>query len=126
MEYGVTKFVIGHYGNFDRLAVQAVTAAKKKFPDVTLEILLPYYSPKQTVELPAGADGFLYPEGMEKVPKQAAIVRANRYMTAHSDYLIAFSCHTASNTQKMVEYAKRLEKDGRLKKVTLLKPGNPY
>ena len=29
-EYGVTEFVVGHYGGFDRLAASAVREAKKR------------------------------------------------------------------------------------------------
>ena len=35
-------FVVGHYGNFDALAAQAVMDAKKRHPEVTLTLLLPY------------------------------------------------------------------------------------
>lgn len=28
-EYGVTEFIVGHYGGFDRLAAAAVKAAKR-------------------------------------------------------------------------------------------------
>lgn len=42
MEYGVTDFVVGHYGRFDALAAKAVMDAKKRHPTVTLTILLPY------------------------------------------------------------------------------------
>ena len=42
-EYGVTEFVVGHYGNFDRLAARAVLKAKERHPQVTLFLLLPYH-----------------------------------------------------------------------------------
>lgn len=42
-EYGVTEFVVGHYGNFDRLAARAVLHAKERHPQVTLFLLLPYH-----------------------------------------------------------------------------------
>ena len=41
-EYGVTEFVVGHYGGFDRLAASAVREAKKRHPEITLTLLLPY------------------------------------------------------------------------------------
>ena len=53
-------------------------------------------------------DGDIFREiipGMETVPKRAAIVRANRYMVNHSDYLIAYAWHPASNARELVEYA---------------------
>lgn len=40
-EYGVTEFVVGHYGGFDRLAAHAVKEAKQRYPEVTLTLLCP-------------------------------------------------------------------------------------
>ena len=36
VEYGVTEFIVGHYGGFDRLAAAAVKAAKRSHPEVNL------------------------------------------------------------------------------------------
>lgn len=49
---------------------------------------------------------------METVPKRAAIVWTNRYMVEHSDYLIAYAWHSASNARDLVESAHKLEKGG--------------
>ena len=38
--YGVTKFVVGHYGRFDAMAAGVVQKAKKRHPEVTLTLLL--------------------------------------------------------------------------------------
>ena len=54
-----------------------------------------------------GFDGTFYPPGMESVPRKVAIVRANRYVVDHVDYLIAYAWHPASNARELVEYAKR-------------------
>ena len=32
LEYGVTEFIVGHYGGFDRLAASAVKEAKRFLP----------------------------------------------------------------------------------------------
>ena len=42
-EYGVSEFVVGHYGHFDTLAARAVREAKKHHPKVILTLLTPYY-----------------------------------------------------------------------------------
>lgn len=49
---------------------------------------------------------------MEAVPPKAAIVRANRYVVDHVDYLISYTWHPASNTRKLVEYAQKREEKG--------------
>ena len=36
LEYGVTEFIVGHYGGFDRLAASAVKEAKCFYPEVRL------------------------------------------------------------------------------------------
>ena len=107
LEFGVSEFIVGHYGAFDRLAARAVTAAKQDWPEIQLWMLLPYHPVERPTPLPVGFDGTYYPPGMEKVPRRFAICRANRYMVDHVDYLIAYAWHPASNTRKLVAYAQR-------------------
>ncbi len=74
IEYGVRDFLVGNYGEFDRLGAAVVKEAKTRFPDVKLYLMLPYL-PEKGRALPdrEGYDGFLYPEGMEGVPYRWAI-----------------------------------------------------
>lgn len=116
-EYGVTEFLVGKYGGFDRLAAQCVIEAKRTHPEITLILLLPYHPTERKVELPKGFDGSCYPPGQESVPKQVAIVRANRYAVDYSDYLIAYVWHAGSNARGLLEYAQNKAK-GRQKYVT--------
>lgn len=118
-EYGVTSFVVGHYGHFDALAARAVKTAKQRHPEVTLTLLLPYHPFDRPIPTPEGYDGTFYPPGMETVPRRAAIVKANRYMVAHSSHLIAYVWHAASNARDILEYAQRRERRGGMT-VTLL------
>ena len=119
LEYGVTEFIVGHYGGFDRLAVSAVKEAKRFYPEVKLILLLPYHPAERPISTPDGFDKTFYPPGMESVPRKVAIVKANRYMVDHVDYLIAYVWHSASNAWELVEYANR-----RGKYMTLIKRDN--
>ena len=107
VEYGVTEFLVGKYGGFDRLAAQCVIAAKQQHPDITLTLLLPYHPSERQIHLPKGFDGSCYPPGQESVPRQVAIVRANRYAVDHSDHLIAYVWHAGSNARNILEYAEK-------------------
>lgn len=49
---------------------------------------------------------------MENVPRKVAIVRANRYMVDHTDFLIAYAWHPASNARDLLEYAGKREGKG--------------
>lgn len=110
VEYGVTDFIVGHYGGFDRIAAKAVTAAKERHPEIKLSMLIPYHPAEQPVELPSGFDNTFYPPGMENVPRKLAIIRANRYVIDHVDYLIAYVWHPASNARNLLEYARKRER----------------
>lgn len=122
VEYGVTDFVVGHYGRFDSLAAQAVKAAKQRHPEVTLFLLLPYHPYDRPIAIPKGCDGTFYPPGMEGTPRRAAIVKANRYMVDHSSHLIACVWHAASNARDILEYAQRREQRGHMVITMLLRP----
>ena len=109
-EYGVTEFIVGKYGNFDKLAAKAVIAVKQMYPQVKLLLLTPYHPAKQTMTRPKGFDEIYFPEGMEKVPPKAAIIRANQYVINHSEYLIAYVHHSVSNAKELVAYAQKRER----------------
>lgn len=108
-EYGVTDFVVGRYGDFDRLAARAVIEVKRHHTDVTLTLLMPYYRADADL-LPDGFDGALFPDDLETVPKRAAILRANQYMIHHCDYLIAYDAGHIGNTRRLVAEAKKIER----------------
>ena len=108
--FGVAQFVVGHYGQFDWMAAQEVAKAKLSHPDVKLTMLLPYHPAQHSMELPDGFDDSFYPFEAERIPKKAAIIRANRYMVGHSDYLIAYVAHTASNARNLLEYAQKYKR----------------
>ena len=118
-EYGVTEFVVGHYGGFDRLAAHAVKEAKQRHPEVTLTLLLPYHPVERPIPTPEGFDRTLYPEGMETVPKRLAIVRANHWMLCHSDELIAYVSHPSAGSREVLEEARRREARGLMSVVNL-------
>ena len=107
VEFGVTEFIVGHYGGFDRMAARVVIDAKAQHPEITLSMLIPYHPAERPVELPYGFDNTFYPPGMEKVPRRLAIVRANRYVVDHVDHLIAYVWHPGSNARNLLEYAQK-------------------
>ena len=107
IEYGVSEFVVGHYGHFDTFAAHAVREAKKHYPEVMLTLLIPYYPYTNDT---SGYDRTFYPPGMEDVLKPFAIVRANEYMIRTSDYLICYDRGQIGKTRDYVELAKQLVK----------------
>lgn len=119
VEYGVTDFVVGHYGRFDALAAQTVIDAKKRHPPVTLTMLLSYHPAERPVAAPEGYDGTLYPPGMERAPRRLAIVRANHWMLCNSGYLIAYVRHPSNGSREVLEAARRREARGLIRVTNL-------
>ena len=114
-EYGVTRFIVGRYGEFDGLTARALRDAKEIYPQIKLSLLLPYHPVERPIETPRGFDDTWYPDRQERVPRKAAIVRANRYAVDHVDYLITYMRHSASNTCELVRYAHLREEKGLLR-----------
>lgn len=91
------------------MAAASVRAAKKRHPEVTLTLLLPYYPfPFDTSDY----DSTFYPEGLEAAPKPFAIIRANEYMIKNSDYLICYDAGLVGKTRDFVKLARRHEEKG--------------
>jgi hypothetical protein len=104
-EYGVTEFVVGQYGAFDKMAASCLAEVKKTYPEIRLVLLLPYHPSERAVVLPVGFDGSFYPPGMEAVPRRLAIVRANEYMAKHCDLLIGYAVLQNSNPGRIIRKA---------------------
>jgi hypothetical protein len=74
---------------------------------MSLNLVLPYHPAEKKTELLPGYDGSYYPEGLEKVPRRYAIIRANKIMVDSSDWLVCYEKHGASNSRKVLEYAQK-------------------
>ena len=114
-QYGVEEFLVGHYGAFDAMAARAVLETKARRSGLRLTLLLPYHLALRPVALPPGFDGSYFPEGQERVPARAAIVRANEYAMRHCDYLLCYVTHPGSGARDLLEKALRREKKGLLR-----------
>lgn len=104
--HGVTSFFVGHYGNFDNMAAAAVIEAKKRHPEVTLTLLLPYHPFDRPIPQPDGFDGTFYPPGMERVPKRFAIVRAI-YVNGDGktkEFCVHFACYSMKVFEQCVDF----------------------
>ena len=116
IEYGVTTFTVGRYGNFDSIVQKVLKEAKKRHSEIEIYLLLPY-ALTQKIDTPQCFSGTIYPDGLEKVPFCLAIIQANRYMVQNSDYLIAHP--SIGNSRNIVDFARKREKRGLIKVILL-------
>lgn len=112
-EYGVTDFLVGNYGQFDRMAAATVKRAKERHPGIRLYLMLPYH-PEQGRPLPdlEGYDNAVYPMEMEGVPLKLAIPRLNRIMVEDANYVIAYVMHSWGGAGTTLEHVQARERKG--------------
>ena len=121
LQHGITQFIVGHYGNFDRMVIAAGRNIKSRHPGIALLLLIPYHPAERPPELPRGFDATFYPPDMEFVPKRLAIVKANQYMVATAESIICYVNHPG-NTRDLLALAQRRVEDG---KIPLQNPAPP-
>lgn len=104
-------FLIGNYGDFDNAAASVCLALKKQYPQISVNLVLPYYRPhlddydKQRY---ARFDSVITPE-LEETPHRYRITKANEYMVDQADTVIAFVKYDGG-AAKTLAYAKRRKK----------------
>lgn len=103
MQCGATVFLLGGYGEFDRMAASVVWDLKKSYPDVKSILVLPYPD-KKVNDL--HYDCTEYPE-LENVPKRYAISHRNRYMVDQADVVVAYVTHEWGGAAQTLKLAKR-------------------
>ena len=110
-EQSIRTFIVGNRGSFVSLAATAIKNLKKRHDDISLLLLLAHHPAERPVHLTEGFDNSYYPP-LESVPRQYAIVRANKYMVDTADSIICY-VNRIGNTRKLLEQAqKRQKKEG--------------
>ena len=111
-EEGYDCFLVGNYGQFDRLAASVCLAQKQEHPFIRVCLVIPYYRPKldsYEKEYHARFDDVIVP-ALEDVPYQYRIVRANEYMVDRAETVIAYVNTPIGGAAKTLAYAKRKKK----------------
>ena len=108
-EKDVNTFYVGTQGNFDRMAYTVLKGLRERNSHIKIYRVLAY--------MPKLGDTDTYdtivPEGIETTYPRYAIIKRNKWMIDHSDYVIAYVTHTFGGAYQAVEQAKR-------KKITVI------
>ena len=108
-EQGVKAFWVGDYGAFDRYSASVIEKLKKKYPDITLELVIPYL----TKRIICNKEHYHYFNNIiiADIPQntlpRVKIIKANEYMVNKCEYLISFIEHTWGGAYKTYMYANR-------------------
>lgn len=108
-------FLNGDRGQFDRMCVGAVQAAKRRYTEksITLVLVLPYMSNrinanKEYYQFYYGI--IIIPEEADTAHYKAAIQIRNRWMVDRADIVLSYICREYGGAFTAVRYAKRLGK----------------
>jgi len=106
---GCDSFLVGNYGQFDRLAASVCLYLKKTNPEITVCLTVPYYRPQlESCEKAYRArfDEVIVP-ALEATPYPYRILRANEYMVDRADVVIAYVHSSVGGAARTLAYAKR-------------------
>ena len=93
-EFGVTRFILGGYGEFDYLAARVVASLRKEYP--TIRSTLIYAYPPQYPYTPRVYTGTYYPKELTPLPDKWHIPCRNIWMADQCDVAIAYVNHAES------------------------------
>lgn len=108
--YGVTEFWAGNYGAFDHLAARVVRRLKEKYPNIELDLVIPYITEsinQYKEKYDKDYDYILMADMPENTPTKYKILKCNQYMVDCSDYLMAYVNYSFGGAVKTLEYAQR-------------------
>lgn len=106
IEKKVLEFWVGNYGTFDLLSARAVSELKIKYPDIQLNLVIPYIT-NLVKSRKDEFDSIIMADIKEKTPKNLKILKCNEYMVNKSDFLICYIQYTYGGSYKTLMYAEK-------------------
>ncbi len=106
----VSEFWVGNYGDFDGLSAKAVRSLKEKYPDIKLNLVIPYLTSginEYREVYYKKYDNILMAALPKNTPKKFQILKCNEYMVNSSDFLVCYVKHGWGGAAQTVEYARR-------------------
>ena len=112
-ESSVTVFMTGGMGDFDGIFSSAVRTLKRKYPDIKLLLVKPYFSGelntnKEYYEFTY--DDVVIPDVLAGVHPKSAITKRNRWMAENSDFVVTYVYRDFGGAYDAKKYALKLGK----------------
>ena len=103
----------GGMGDFDGKFASAVRTLKRKYPDIKLLLIKPYFSG----ELNTNKEYYKYmydevviPDVVASVHPKSAITKRNRWMVEESDFIVSYVTRDFGGAYTAIKYATKLGK----------------
>lgn len=105
---GVSEFLVGDSGNFDRLAKKVLQGLKQTYPQIEYYVVL---TALPTDKSRCSYEETLFPEELECVLPKFAIIKRNQWMIEQSDIVVTYVIHSFGGAAKFRSLA---EKKGKM------------
>ena len=103
---GADRFYLGGYGDFDRMAAEAVKAKKEERPDIETALVTAYLGRHADGEF---YDYMIFPT-LRDVTQRSAIPQRNEWMVDFADVVVAYVTHEWGGAARTLEYARQCGK----------------
>ncbi len=100
---GITDFLNGYMGGFDKLCARLVYELKIVYPHIHNYAVIPYLTHK--IDRSEYFDEIIYPDGFEKYHFKAAIPKRNKYLVDNSGTAVCYVTHGWGGAAKTLEMA---------------------
>lgn len=104
-EGNVTKFYVGHQGQFDSMVYSVLKEIKEKYPHIRYTVVLAYMPDEHIRDL--YDEDTLFPNGLENVPKKFAINKRNDWMIQQSGFAVCYVHKITGGAAKFKDKAKK-------------------
>lgn len=109
----ISTFIVGDHGDFDKTTAAMVRKAKKKYKNIKLILVRPYFSNELNVNKDYYAmlyDDIIIPEELANVHYKSAIRKRNEWMIDNSQYVIFYVKRNYGGAYTALRYAERTGK----------------
>ena len=109
--HGVTEFWTGGMGSFDECFSSAVFRLKKKYPNINLILIKPYFSNKLNTYKEFYEyiyDDIVIPDFLSEVHPKVAITKRNQWMAENCDIIITYVYRNFGGAYDAKKYAAKL------------------
>ncbi len=113
LNYSVTEFWTGGMGEFDELFSSTVRGLKRKYPNIKLILIKPYFSNELNTNKEYYCslyDGLVIPEILSNVHPKSAITKRNKWMVENSDFIVTYVYRDYGGAFQAKKYAQKLGK----------------
>lgn len=106
-EQGVSQFLVGNHGTFDRMVLRALRELKKQYLHISYSVVLAYMPGKQQENPLYAPEETVLPDGIEAAPKRFAISWRNKWMVRQAEIVVCYIAHGWGGAAQFVKYTEK-------------------